>query len=241
VNIAGTGGAPRDYTLRMTKPAGLNRFIPLPEIAGILVATKVNLRCTAIKLKDGGVCLFSPVAGLSAQAKASLAAVGPVTHLLAPNHYHNAGLAEYSSAFPTALLCAAPEAAPRLEALTKLTFRDLADLSAALPAQFSLLAPEGLKTGEVWIRAHDRGLVGWVVVDALAGPKMSGGKTRFDRPELLKTFPRFGVRDRSAYRDWFARQLRADQPRLVVPCHGGIAAADNLPQQLAHLHSETFG
>jgi hypothetical protein len=225
----------------LTKPAGLSRFVPLPEIAGVSVATKVNLRCTAIKLKDGGVCLFSPVAGLSAEAKASLAAIGPVTHLLAPNHYHNAGLAEYASAFPKALLCAAPAAAPRLKALTKLKFHDLADLSAALPAQFLLLTPEGLKTGEVWMRARDHGLVGWFVVDAIAGPKMSAGKTRFDRPELLKTFPRFGVCDKTAYRDWFARQLRADQPRLVVPCHGGIAAADNLPQQLAQLHSKTFG
>jgi len=226
----------------LTKAAGLNLFVTLAEVAGVWVATKVNLRCTAIALQDGGICLFSPVAGLNAEAKASVAAIGRVTHLFAPNHYHNAGLAEYSSAFPKAKLCASRAAAPRLQALTKLEFHDLADLADALPAHFSLLEPQGLKTGEVWIRARGRsGLVGWFVVDALAGPKMSAGKSRFDRVELLKTFPRFGVRDKTVYREWFAQALANDQPRLVIPCHGGIAAADDLPQQLARLHKKTFG
>jgi hypothetical protein len=225
----------------LTKAAGLYPFVTLPEVAGVHVAIKVNLRCTAIVLKDGGVCLFSPVAGLNAAAKASLAAIGPVTHLFAPNHYHNGGLAEYASAFPRARLCASPAAVPRLEALTKLKFHDLAKLADALPAPFSLLEPQGLKTGEVWIRARGRSLVAWFVVDALAGPKMSPSRTRFDQPELLKTFPRFGVREKPVYREWFAQTLASDQPRLVVPCHGGIVAADDLPQQLARLHKKTFG
>jgi hypothetical protein len=191
-------------------------------------------------LRDGGLCLFSPVAGLSIEAKRSLDAIGQVTHLFAPNHYHNLGLAEYASSFPQASLCAPTQAIPRLEKVTGLAFHDLAALSAKLPAHITLAAPEGLKTGETWLRSKTDDLSAWFVVDALAGPKMADGRHRFDRPEMLKTFPHFGTRDAKSYTAWFERQLRADQPRLVVPCHGGIIAAHDLPRKLRQLQSETF-
>jgi hypothetical protein len=88
----------------MPRQTGLSVFSPFVEIAGVFVATKGGLRCTAIKLQDGGICLYSPIAGLNAEARNSLDVVGKVTHLFAPNHYHNRGLAEYSSAYPDALL-----------------------------------------------------------------------------------------------------------------------------------------
>jgi hypothetical protein len=118
--------------------------------------------------------------------------------------------------------------------------RGLSDLATKLPAQLSLLEPDGLKTGETWVRAQASSLTAWFVVDAVAGPKTSGGETRSDQPELLKTFPRFGVRDKRAYVDWFENQLRIDQPRMIVPCHGTIVASDDLPQKLKRLVSEAF-
>lgn len=225
----------------MARPTEISAFSPLDEIGGAFVATKADLRCTAIKLQDGGLCLYSPVAGLSDAAKRSLAAIGRVTHLFAPNHYHNRGLAEYAAAYPKAMLCAPPKAAPRLAKVTGFSFRDLWDLTARLPPEISLLEPDGLKTGETWLRGAAGDLIAWFIVDAIAGPKMSDGETRFGHPELLRTFPHFGVRDRQAYVEWFALQLRHDRPRLVVPCHGGIMAADDLPEKLARLQSEAFG
>jgi hypothetical protein len=224
----------------MPRQTALSAFSSLAEIAGVFAATKGGLRCTAIKLQDGGVCLFSPVAGLSAEARNSLELIGKVTHLFAPNHYHNRGLAEYSSIFPDAMLCASSKAAPRLEQVTGLAFSDLSDLAPRLPAQTSLLEPDGLKTGEIWVRAKTGKLTAWFVVDAIAGPKTSGGETRSDHPELLKTFPHFGVRNKTAYAGWFETQLRIDHPRLVVPCHGGIVAAGDLPQKLQRLVREAF-
>jgi hypothetical protein len=225
----------------MAKAATLSAFAPLPECAGIFVATKGNLRCTAIALARDGLCLFSPVAGLSAAARSSLDAIGDVTHLFAPNHYHNLGIAEYATAFPRASLCASPKAVPRLEKVTGLAFADLADLTARLPPHLSLVEPDGLRTGEVWLRAKTSSLTAWFVVDAIAGASMANGNSRFDHPTLLRTFPRFGVRDKKAYVDWFARQLAVDQPQLVVPCHGGIIASSDLPQKLKKLQDEAFG
>jgi hypothetical protein len=225
----------------VAKAATLSAFVPLPECAGIFVATRGNLRCTAIVLRNGGICLYSPVARLNDASRASLDALGHVTHLFEPNHYHNLGAAEYAAAFPRAALCASLKAMPRLQKVTGLTFTDLADLAARLPPHLSFVEPEGLRTGEVWLRSKTASLTAWFVVDAIAGASMAGGTSRCDRPELLKTFPRFGVRDKKAYADWFARQLAADQPQLVVPCHGSIISAPDLPQKLKKLQDEVFG
>jgi hypothetical protein len=225
----------------MGKAAPHSAFAPLPECAGIFVATRGNLRCTAIVLRGGGICLYSPVARLNDAARASLDAIGHVTHLFEPNHYHNLAAAEYAAAFPRAVLCASPKAVPRLEKVTGLAFTDLADLTAQLPPHLSLVEPDGLRTGEVWLRAKTASLTAWFVVDAIAGASMTDGNSRFAHPTLLRTFPRFGVRDKRAYVDWFARQLAADQPQLLVPCHGGIIAASDLPQKLKKLQDEAFG
>ena len=94
--------------------ARLSKFEPVADVNGLFTATKGDLRCTAIVLKSGGLCLFSPVAGLNDQAKASLADLGPVEFLFAPNHYHNKGLAEYQAAYPTAKTIASDAGRPRL-------------------------------------------------------------------------------------------------------------------------------
>jgi len=83
------------------------------------------LSCTAIRLASGGLCLYSPVQGLGPIARDSLDSIGEVTHLLAPNHYHNKGLREFRSLFPAAALCCTAAAMPRLAKQTDLSFVDL--------------------------------------------------------------------------------------------------------------------
>jgi hypothetical protein len=218
----------------------LSAFASLPEIAGMHVATKDGLRCTAIELVDGGVCLFSPVSGLVEEGLRSLHDLGQVTHLLAPNHYHHLGLTEYVKAFPKASLCASSFAAQRLAKVTGLVFSGLNDLANRLPKSMDLIEPRGLKTGEVWLRYRSKRLTAWLLVDALAGPKMSATSDRFACPDFVKTFPNFGVRDKAVYAAWFAEQVAADRPQMIVPCHGGIVAAEDLPAQLLSQHRSVF-
>jgi hypothetical protein len=224
----------------MNNSKHLGAFTPLAEIADAYTATKGGLRCSAFKLNNGNLCLFSPVLGLGDEAIQSLKSIGNVSHLIAPNHYHNAGLAEYAKAFPAAKLCASPEAAPRLAKVTGLHFEDLQNLKKHFPKSFSILEPTGLKTGEVWIGNSSKSLNAWFVVDAISGPKMIDKVNRFGRPEILKTFPTYGIREVASYSAWFLEQLKADQPRLVVSCHGGLIAEDNLPLKLRYLHQKTF-
>ena len=217
----------------------LSSFRTLAGLDDIFAAEKGGLRCVAVRLKSGGLCLFSPVHGLGSDAVKSLADFGDVEFLLAPNHYHNNGLAQYNRAFPDACLCASDAARPRLEKVTGLNFETLAAFQAALPANTTLIEPEGLKTGEVWLRVLGSNCVAWIVVDAFCGPK---GKnfTVAGEPAMLGTFPRFGVRDKQGYFEWLEKQIREDKPTMIIPCHGTVVSNLNLARKLEILLGEVF-
>lgn len=213
----------------------LSSFRALDGLDGVYVAENGGLRCSAVRLKGGGLCLFSPVAGLGPEALASLKALGGVRFLLAPNHYHHKGVAEYAEAFPEARLCAPEAAGARLAKVTGLDFEALDDLKAALADDMALIATEGLKTGEVWLRAQGPAHVAWLVVDAFNGPK---GEAVSSEPGLLGPFPKFGVGERDVYRKWAERQIGADNPTMIVPCHGAVVCDPNLPAKLLKLVTE---
>lgn len=217
--------------------ASLSSFEPLDGIDNVYVAQKGTLRCTAIVLRDSGVCLFSPVQGLGKAALESLSAIGRVTYLLAPNHYHNKGLAEYAKAFPDAVLCAPAAAAPRLHEVTGLDPHGLDGLNKQLRRNMTLIETDGLKTGEVWLSLSGGGRTVWFVVDAFSGPKAGKSGGAADSPEMLKTFPNFGVADRTAYAAWVTARIDQDEPETLVPCHGAIVRAPDLPDKLAALVS----
>jgi hypothetical protein len=209
----------------------LSAFTALDNVSGLYCAQRGPLRCTALRLRTGGLCLFSPVQGLGDTAIASLAALGEVEVLLAPNHYHNKGLREYADAFPKALICASEGAAPRLQRLTQLRFAGLDKLSPLLPRSTKLILPAGLKTGEVWLSVSGTRSKAWVVVDAFCG----NDDAHDAEPSLLKTFSRFGVADRAIYVAWLERQVERDKPTVVVPCHGTLVRSGKLPAAIRHL------
>lgn len=212
----------------------LTAFTPIAGLKDIYAATRDNLRCTAIRLRSGGLCLFSPVKGLGDAALASLAALGAVEALLAPNHWHNMGLHGYVKAFPDVPLYASPAARGRLEIVTQLRFSDTANLQEHLPREIAIISPTGLKTGEVWLSIAGPKQRAWLVVDAFSGAKITrpGG---FGELELLKTFPKFGLGDRAIYLPWLERQIEADRPTMIVPCHGAISADPRLPEKIRQL------
>lgn len=218
----------------------LSPFEKLGGIDGIAIATKGTLRCTAFILKDGSLCLFSPVAGLGDAARQSLHDLGEVVFLLAPNHYHNKGIAEYLEAFPDASPCASEAAIPRLETIIGLAPASLDALTPLLGDGLAILQPDGLKTGEIWVRVEADGDVTWFVVDAFSGTGKSGNNTLVTEPGLLKTFPNFGVANKSTYRSWVEDRIKTDSPKCIVPCHGAIMQAPDLPDKLLTLMAQTF-
>ena len=215
--------------------AQLSSFGKLDSVDGVHTAWKGNLRCTAIVLRDGSVCLFSPVAGLGDIARDSLARLGEVKFLMAPNHYHNKAVAEYVHAFPDATLCAPEAAIPRLEKITGFRPETTDDLEALLGENAALLRSSGLKTGEAWLRIQSADITAWCVVDAFCGPKIDKTGASADAPELLKTFPNFGIADNQVYSEWVMERITTDQPGVIVPCHGSVIRSRDLPAKLEHL------
>lgn len=218
----------------------LSPFLELGGHADIFTAQNGKLRCSAIRLTDGRLCLFSPTQSIGAAALESLQRLGDVAFLLAPNHYHNKALKEFTEVFPAARLCAPQGAIPRLRKVTGLEIETLQDVEGSLPESMDFVEPEGLKTGEVWLRSRNDGGTAWLLVDAFCGPKIAKTRPSSDQPELLKTFPTYGVGDRTAYKDWVRKQIRRDKPETLVPCHGAILRAEDLPAKLEKLVDEVL-
>jgi hypothetical protein len=81
---------------------------PETEVIGFRYPT----RMAVIRLADGGLFIWSPVA-LSDELRRDVAALGEVCHLVAPNSLHHLFLGEWRDAYPQARLYAAPGLARR--------------------------------------------------------------------------------------------------------------------------------
>jgi len=210
-------------------------FEPVEGLKGVYSLHKGNLRSIAVQLANDSYCVISPIASIPAAAYEPLGPRSAIRFVLAPNHYHNKGLADFSNNFPKAKILASELARKRLKDQTGLKFGELSALAALLQKKHTLLEPKGLKTGEIWLRHKTPNLTAWVVTDAFCGPKMDKGAAEAAKPELLKTFPNFGVADKSAYCEWVQAQLEADKPQLLIPCHGKTLRSAKLTASLAAL------
>ncbi|MEM8796987.1 MAG: hypothetical protein AAGE61_15600 [Pseudomonadota bacterium] len=214
-------------------------FMEIEGVDGVYVAHTGKLSSTAIRLKSGGLCLYSPVAAMAKKGAAFFDRLGDVTILFAPNHYHNKGLAPYAALFPDAKLVAPSNAEARLKKVTGLEFGGLDDLEKDLPDHIKLLKPDGLKTGEVWLQVKQDPEVVWIVTDAFSSERLPQGAYA-EQPTLLGTFPKFGVQDAKTYREWVEREISECEPTIVLPCHGSPIRGADLGSALLKLLDETF-
>ena len=212
-------------------PKKASTFVSLTDVTSLKVVYKGNAWMGAIELIGGTTCVVNPVMGLQEVLTGEL----PVSHVLAPNHYHNKALTAFSEYFNSAQLCSSDAARPRLEKITGLITEPLIHLSSHLPKGMTLIEPEGLKPGEVWLRFLVGDKVGWMVIDAFCGSKMTASKQFCEDPELLKTFPTYGIADRDRYKMWVLEQIKQDQPVLIIPCHGSIIRDSALASKLEAL------
>lgn len=93
------------------KPVGEDIWIvdgPAIRFYGMPFST----RATIVRLSDGALWVHSPTK-LNDQLADALAALGPVTHFIAPNWIHYAYVHEWQARFPEALAWAAPGVARR--------------------------------------------------------------------------------------------------------------------------------
>lgn len=68
-----------------------------------ILRTRLTSTMTALRLGDGSLLLYSPLT-LTPERRAAVEAIGPVSHLYAPNLYHHLRIGEWAAAFPSARL-----------------------------------------------------------------------------------------------------------------------------------------
>lgn len=212
-------------------------FSKISDLAGVYIARRGKLNCMALRLLDGGLCLYSPVAGLEKTHYDWLTKSGGVSALLAPNHYHNKGLKGHAEVFPNAPLICSKAAEPRLHKLTGLAFSPIEMLKELLAKGQEILEPDGLKTGEVWIEIQTDSDVVWIVTDAFSTEMLPPGDYA-DAPTLLGTFPRYGVSDASSFKRWVKKRIEVAAPTVLLPCHGSPVKSKKLSTQLVELLDE---
>ncbi|WP_306303332.1 DUF4336 domain-containing protein [Pseudovibrio denitrificans] len=71
-----------------------------------------STRMAVIRLQGGELFIWSPIA-LTEDLKGEIDALGPVRHIIAPNHLHDSFLTEWAQAYPEAKLHAAPSLAEK--------------------------------------------------------------------------------------------------------------------------------
>jgi hypothetical protein len=81
---------------------------PTVSVAGFPFPT----RMIVIRLSDGGLFVWSPIA-LSGELQAAVEQLGPVRHIVAPNHLHHLFLEDWHHAYPEAEIHAAPNLRPK--------------------------------------------------------------------------------------------------------------------------------
>jgi len=201
-----------------------------------------RVRMAVIGLGDGGLLVVSPGLPVSDEGWAALARLGTPRFLLAPNHFHNAGLAGWKARFPGATIVAHPRAQARLRRkVPGVAIEDLEPLAAALPAGVRIFSPPSAKQGETWVAAQTGAGVAWFVTDGLVNesrlPRGVLGllmRVLGFRTGLITNpfFKRMFLADRAAYKAWVAAELERDAPTLFVPAHGAVLRGPEVAAQL---------
>lgn len=224
-------------------PAPWQVFDPTLPLLGAVYG-KTRVRMLAVGLRDGGLAVISPGAGVPDEVFAALEAWGRPRFLVAPNAYHNLGLPRWSARYPDATVVAHQRAQARLrKRLPALTFHGLEALEAALPEGVRLLCPPGARQGELWLSADTAEGRAWFVVDGLVNEThLPGGplgllmRLMGFRAGLITNpfFKRLFLDDKAAHKAWVREALDQDRPVLFIPAHGAVLRG---PDVVAQLHA----
>ena len=177
-----------------------------------------------------GLVVISPPCRAPGDAFDQLARYGAVRALVAPNAFHNLGLAAWKQRFPGAEVFAPAQAVARVAKRSGLNVRPIAEAATLLGDRIDIVDMPHYKTGELLIRiATDRGLV-WYVTDIIMNmpqlPRNAVAALAFrlsgSAPglRLNNLAPLFMVRDRTALRRWIAAEFRKTPPDWLIAAHG---------------------
>lgn len=228
----------------MTTPAD-NPWQTLLEEPLLLRATysRQQVGMVALRLKSGGFVVYSP-GSRSRAAQSALEKHGEPRFLLAPNHFHNAGLADWQAAYPKARVVAAAVAHKRLrKQVPSLTaIDDLDVLAKELPDGCRVFGPPMAKQGETFLSIKSGQDTALVVCDAICNLPTVGAPFWLlgFRARLITNpfFKRIFLKNKAAYKAWMVSELRDNPPTLFVPSHGNVLSGNGLAADLERITNE---
>ena len=199
-------------------------------------------RMFAFSLAGGGICAVSPGKGLTNQQFEALEKWGRPTFLLAPNHFHSAGIAEWKARYPDVVVVSHANAAARLSRqVPGVRFQELTLLEASLCQGDRIISVPMARQGETWVSLSTSAGRTWFVTDSLVNEsRLPRGAMGFFiravgfREKLMTNpfFKRFFLTDKPAYKRWVENQLQTDTPDLFVPAHGDVLTGPDVAERL---------
>jgi hypothetical protein len=201
----------------------------------------MRARTVVVGLGDQGLLVISP--GRMEEARfAALASYGAPRFLLAPNYFHNLGIASWVERFPEATVVAHERAIPRLKRqVPGVNFAPLEVLQPSLPAGVRTMCPPGARQGETWVSVATPGGVAWFVTDAILNEaKLPTGATGavmwtlgFRTGMMVNpVFKRFFLSSRPQFKDWALAELERDRPTWFLPAHGDPLRGNDVADRL---------
>lgn len=199
-----------------------------------------RVRMALVGLGGGALLVVSPGAPLSDARAERLARWGSPRFLLAPNHFHNGGIAVWKTRYPDARVVAHPRAQKRLrKKVPGVAIEDLALLEPALPAGVRIFGPPMAKQGETWVSLATAAGRAWFVTDGiLNAERLPRGATGLVlrllgfRTGLMTNpfFKRLFLTDKAAYKAWLCAER--ERPTLFVPAHGAVLRGPEVWREL---------
>lgn len=207
-------------------------------------------RTTVARLDNEKLLIISPGAAVLESFAENFSNLGKPAFLLLSNSFHHLGAPTWRKSYPDVQVVCAEGAAKRIASKGHAHVKPLVNLIPHLPSHMTLLEPAGTRMGETWVRIDHGGKNIWIVCDAFFNmPRLSSRLITRLIQKLLSAAPglkisalvKYGlVKDRGTYKSWVMEQIEKDRPALLVPAHGDILSADDLPDKLKSLMLRRF-
>lgn len=207
-------------------------------------------RSYILPLKNKELLIISPGAKLVDTLPKEILEKGNPAIILAPNSFHHYGIPAWRKKYPNIIVVASPQAIPRLNRLGYQEIKPLNLLQEKLPESISLLEPQGLRCGEIWLKIFGKKETGWIIADAFFNmPRLSHHLIARLTQKIVQAAPGlkvssivkwFLVKNRAAYKKWILDQLQKDEPTILMPLHGEVIFDKNLKSRLEELIRQRF-
>lgn len=196
-----------------------------------------------IQLIDGTYLVYSPGCKLADSFAETVS--DKVSYLLCPNHFHHLGVKEWQKKFPEAKVIASANAVKKLKNKGHKSVEEMTDLAAQLPAGVEIVEVPDSKTGETWVVTKTEKETSWMVCDAFFNWKSKAKNPLMRMVQVMaqagpglclsSIYIRVSIKNKEAYRQWMHQRLQADEPSVLIPCHGEIIRDDHLGGRLSLL------